>query len=116
MPATARATPSCWTPRPWRKSAAGTIPAAVSSTRSSPDGAVGGAPDRGGRGRAGLHRNRLPSGSSAEGASLAASSRRDGQLPPAAGLGGLARSRVIAAAGTAAGDKPLVRATVALAG
>src|SRR6185437_6057008 len=116
MPVTVRVTPSCWTPRRWRKSAAGTIPAAASFTRSSPDGAVGGTSDRDGRGRAGLHRARFPAGGGAEGACLAASSRRDRQLPPAAGLGGLARSCVVASAGIAAGDNALVRATAALAG
>src|SRR5438067_512625 len=116
MPATVRATLLSWIPRPWRRSAAGTIQAAASFTRLSPDGAVGGASGGNRDGGADLRRSGFPAGGCAENTALAAACRRDRQLPAAAGLDGGTCRRPAAAAGDAGGGCAAVGGAAALAG
>src|SRR5258706_13478034 len=98
MSATVAATPLCWTLRPWKRSAAGTIPAAAFSIRCSLDrGGAGVAGCRFGGG-AGLCRAGLPAGGDPENQPLAHSARRDRQLSVVAALGGCGRYSPVAAA------------------
>src|SRR5579863_6227241 len=117
MSVTAPATPMCWMPRPCKRYAAWTIPAAAYSIRFSRDGGAGartavrrlpcGAHLR----RAGVHAGGVP-----EGEALADTARRDRQLPASAPLDGPARSRAVAAGGNDPVSPFVVCTAAAMAG
>src|SRR5579863_6324820 len=117
MPATARAIPMCWTPRPCKRYAAWTIPAAAFSIRSSPDGG-GDASAAGGRLGCGtcLRRAGVPAGGRAEGDALARAAGCDRQLPAFAALYGRAGCRAVAAGGSDPGGVAFVGAAAPMAG